>query len=499
MTKRAVLYARVSGDDTLKEGRNLAGQLDMCRKYAFEHGYIVAAELHEDDRGASGAAFELPQLNRLREMADAGEFDILVVREIDRLSRSLAKQLVVEEELQRAGVKIEYVLGEYPDTPEGRLNKHLRATIAEYEREKIHERMARGRVLKVQAGHVIVHGRPPYGYRRVDKNGKSTLVIEEAEARIVRLIFEWYTTGDGTGGALNMTAIKNKLDALHAPTYEDNRKRHPKARGYGEWARGVIAKILRNETYTGVWRYHREFTQDETFAVAVPAIVDRKAFDRAQTRLDHNRASERRQPSHDYLMRGRLGCAHCGSRLIAKTQNLENLLVYYVCQAKHKAEYAQPCALGPRAHAVIVDVMVWDWVRSFLLDPAKLAAGLGSFRVQQEAEHAPIWARLKVVEDLLRENRAQLERLLDLYLAGDFAKDILTERRSRIETTIGALTKEHDGLAEYLETHLLTGEQIASLQDFAEEIGAGLSEAESDFDARATCHRNPERARDTGD
>jgi len=105
----------------------------MGRKYAQERGYIVVAELAEDDRGASGAEIDLPQLNRVREMAGAGEFDVLVTREIDRLSRNLAKQLIVEQELKQAGVTIEYVLGEYPDTPEGRLNKHIKATIAEYE------------------------------------------------------------------------------------------------------------------------------------------------------------------------------------------------------------------------------------------------------------------------------------------------------------------------------------------------------------------------------
>ena len=67
MTKRALLYARVSGDDTGKDGRNLAGQLELCRNYALEHGYEIVAELHEDDRGASGAIFELPQLNSVRD------------------------------------------------------------------------------------------------------------------------------------------------------------------------------------------------------------------------------------------------------------------------------------------------------------------------------------------------------------------------------------------------------------------------------------------------
>ncbi|MFQ5611812.1 MAG: recombinase family protein, partial [Anaerolineae bacterium] len=46
-------------------------------------------------------------------------------------------------------------LGEYDDSPEGRLNKHIRATIAEYEREKIRERMVRGRRQAAKSGSVF--------------------------------------------------------------------------------------------------------------------------------------------------------------------------------------------------------------------------------------------------------------------------------------------------------------------------------------------------------
>jgi DNA invertase Pin-like site-specific DNA recombinase len=51
--KRAVLYARVSGDDRDNDGRNLNGQLDMCRDHALSKGYRVVAELAEDEKGAS--------------------------------------------------------------------------------------------------------------------------------------------------------------------------------------------------------------------------------------------------------------------------------------------------------------------------------------------------------------------------------------------------------------------------------------------------------------
>jgi len=127
--ERAVVYARVSGDDRQKDGRNLDGQKEMGRDYATEKGYLIVEELAEDASGASGAEIDLPQLIRVREMARKGEFDILIVREIDRLSRNLAKQLIVEQELATAGVRIEYVLGEYPDSAEGRLQKHIKVLL----------------------------------------------------------------------------------------------------------------------------------------------------------------------------------------------------------------------------------------------------------------------------------------------------------------------------------------------------------------------------------
>src|SRR5512142_929437 len=162
--RRAVIYARVSSDDVRagKERRNLDEQLNMGREYAQGRGYTIVQELAEDDRGASGASLDLEQLNRVFSMARAGEFDVLVVRELDRLSRRLAKQLIIEEELKRAGVDIEYVLATYEDNPEGNLSKQIKAVISEYERLKINERMTRGRRLKARAGSIVARGHALY-------------------------------------------------------------------------------------------------------------------------------------------------------------------------------------------------------------------------------------------------------------------------------------------------------------------------------------------------
>ena len=107
MGKRAVLYARVAA---LGSRRRLENQLQMGRKYAQENGYAVVAELKED-AGVSGITLDRRQLNRVREMARAGQFDVLVIRGPDRLSRDHGKLLTLEKELKRAGVEIECIEG----------------------------------------------------------------------------------------------------------------------------------------------------------------------------------------------------------------------------------------------------------------------------------------------------------------------------------------------------------------------------------------------------
>ena len=143
MIKRVSTYARVSTEDQAKHGYSLPTQMEACRKYAEERGWSVVAEISDD--GISGAAFDRPGLDRIRDMAQAGEITGVVVYEIDRLSRKLAHQLIIEEELGQAGVSVHYVLGDYADTDEGRLMKQIRGAISEFERAKIRERMRRGR------------------------------------------------------------------------------------------------------------------------------------------------------------------------------------------------------------------------------------------------------------------------------------------------------------------------------------------------------------------
>jgi len=141
MSTRAVLYARISGDEN-GEVSKLETQLADCRRFANEKGYTILHEFQEDTY-SSGADLDLPHLNEVLDLARDGAFEVLVCRELDRLARSLAKQLYIEDELKRSGVRIEYALERYDDSPEGRLMKHVKASVACTKKDPLHLKRVR--------------------------------------------------------------------------------------------------------------------------------------------------------------------------------------------------------------------------------------------------------------------------------------------------------------------------------------------------------------------
>lgn len=489
MTKRAVLYARVSSDDwAATQGRNLESQLEMCRQHALSRGWIVIAELAEDERGASGASLDLEKLSQVLDMARASEFDVLVVREIDRFARSLAKQLIVEQQLKQAGVRIEYVLGEYPDTPEGNLMKNVKASVAEYERLKIAERMSRGRRNSVKAGSVLVYGKPPYGYRSVEREGKWTLEIYEPEARIVRMFFTWYVEGAGDGKPLTITGLARKLTEMGIPTRVDAQPSSgAKKRGQGQWSRSSIYGMLRNETCVGIWRYGKRGKKDghrpanpssEHLTLQVPAIVSRDLWDQVQQRLEHNRRQSPRRRKRNYLLSGRVTCGVCGLKMVGNsTKPRGKVRIYYRCHGSTKyASYVRTCNL-PQFDEDRVDTVVWEWIKRQLCEEEPLEQGLKEYQALRESKRAPLVERLRAIEGLIEENQAQLGRLLDLYMKGEFPREILADRRIRLEKTVAALEKERALLSADLEQTEFTDDQVKDITAFAAEVRSKLDTA----------------------
>src|SRR5262249_18627212 len=137
--------------------------------------------------GFSGATLDRPALSKLRDAIRAGAVDVVLIYDPDRLSRQLAHQLILIEEIEARRVAIEWASGPRGNTTEGRLLDNVRGVIAEYEREKIRERTGRGRKEKARRG-FFISSRPPYGYRF---GADGQLAIYDEEAAVVRMMYGW--------------------------------------------------------------------------------------------------------------------------------------------------------------------------------------------------------------------------------------------------------------------------------------------------------------------
>ena len=150
-------------------------------------------------------------------------------------------------------------------------------------------------------------------------------------------------------------------------------------------------------------------------------------------------------------------------------------IIYYHClTADPGARAPVPCVMREHFRGDFVEEALWGWVTGFLLSPETLDQGFAAYRAELEINAAPIRARLAVLDDLLADNRAQMGRLLDLYLTGDFPKEVLTDRKTRLEATITTLAKERVNLAASLENETLSEERIATIAEFTTQAAAGL-------------------------
>src|ERR1700724_1381769 len=134
---KAAIYARVSTFDQEPEN-----QLQELRRYVEARGWSAVEYV---DRGVSGAKDRRPALDALVKGARRRRFDVLVCWRLDRLGRNLRHLVTLIEDLQTLGI-VFISLGEGIDctTPAGKLQLHILAALAEFERERIRERVMAG-------------------------------------------------------------------------------------------------------------------------------------------------------------------------------------------------------------------------------------------------------------------------------------------------------------------------------------------------------------------
>nr|WP_245222557.1 recombinase family protein [Ruegeria sp. HKCCSP351] len=197
-----------------------------------------------DDGGLSGGTLERPALQRLLEEIDAGRIDMVVVYKIDRLTRSLADFSKLVERLEQANCSFVSVTQAFNTSSSvGQLTLNVLLSFAQFEREVTAERI-RDKVAASKKKALWMGGNLPLGYDRPPDPKARTLVVNEEEARTVRLLFGLYEEL----GCLRKVEERATVERLRSKRVV---RADGSVKGHCPLSRGHIYYPLRNPVYLG--------------------------------------------------------------------------------------------------------------------------------------------------------------------------------------------------------------------------------------------------------
>ena len=124
-----------------------------------------------------------------------------------------------------------------------------------------------------------------------------------------------------------------------------------------------------------------------------------------------------------------------------------------------------------------VDNTIWGWVRALLEDPENIRTGLQGMQEETERANQSLYSRLEIIQNRIEESQLQLQKLLDLYLNDDFPREMLQERKARLEETLMNLRKEKVELSSHLHAITVTDEQIEDIEAICAQVRDGLETA----------------------
>lgn len=492
MGRVAAIYARVSSERQ-RQDETIQSQTVGLRELAAERGLLLPEDLVFEDEGFSGATLTRPALERLRDCAAEGSFEVLLCHAPDRLARRYAYQVLLLEELARVGVEVCFAKEpERGGTPEDELLRQFQGMIAEYERAQIRERTRRGKLHRARTGSQAVMSCAPYGYRYVKKTEHSEgfWEIDAVQAEVVREVFARYVE-DG----LSIGELARWLTERGVPTRT----------GKAVWDRSSVWAMLRNTAYRGQAAFGKTKTlerhgkptrttrargdrhgrrparadqpAEKWTLIAVPAIVTDETFELAQARLAQNAHFAKRNTKKPTLLQGILVCRECGYGCYRTTTRTTNKrLYYYRCIGSDNYRHigGRLCHSRP-IRADQLDGLVWGEVRRLLEDPALVRAEIDR-RLQAARTEHPAARRREALERDLTRAEAAIARLIEAYQEQLLSLDELRARMPALrkrQTTLRAQLDALDAELHDAETYLKLAD---TLEGFLGRLADGLEQ-----------------------
>ena len=310
---RVTYYARVSSD-TDEQLNSLDNQIAYYENFitknpawTFVPGYV--------DEGLSGISTKKRKhFNEMIEDAKEDLFDLIITKEISRFARNTLDSLQYTRELLGLGVGVFFQNDNINTLDEdAELRLTIMSSIAQDELRKLSSRIKFGHQQAIKSGVVLGNSRI-FGYK---KEGKR-LVIDEAQALMVRDLFRLYATGEYSMKQLEVMfynqGYRNYNGNKIAHTTMSGIISNPKYKGYyvGNKVR-IVDMFTKKQKFLPPEEW--VMFKDETGEI-VPALVSEEVWDQANEVLARRSEDVKNRKgvcNHANLLTGKLFCSHCGA------------------------------------------------------------------------------------------------------------------------------------------------------------------------------------------
>ena len=466
MKKKCYIYIRVSTTMQV-DGYSLEAQKERLMKFAEFQEMEVVREYC--DAGKSGKSITgRPEFQRM--LQDVSEerdgVAFILVFKLSRFGRNAADVLNSLQFIQDYGVNLICVEDGIDSSKDsGKLTITVLSAVAEIERENILVQTMEGRKQKAREGKWN-GGQAPFGYDLDSKN--STLVVNEEEAEIVRIIYDKFVHTD-----MGADAICNYLNQ------RGYTKKKVRGHELNYFARGLIMKILDNPVYTGKIAYGKNVTEkvkgtrDEYRRVKTDdylladglheAIVDEETWEAAREKRKRTgvRFVKTHSLEHEHILTGLIRCPLCGGGMSGTVQRRQNKKTgeykdtfYYRCHHRKKVD-GKICDYKPMLNQKVFNAEVEEFIRY-------MVAG-DEFRsfVQEKLEE-------KVDVSALETEREQLQKQLK-QVQGSKLK--LIQMLDRLDTGDKHYTRKYQDMQDRLDNLY---DKVAEFEEAMKDIDAKI-------------------------
>lgn len=264
------------------------------------------------DQGITGYSEKRPGFQKMLDDARIGKLDLIIVKSISRFARNTVTVLKAARELKESGVGIFFEEQNINTlSNEGEMMLSVMASFAQEESRSMSENMKWTFRKKFERGETVINTKRFMGY---DKDSDGNLIINEKEAKTIKMIFELYIKGYGA------LRIAKKLNDESVVTVTG-----------AKWSDNAVLNILKNEKYKGDYTLQKYYTPDnmrkatrlnrgEVQSYYIKhnhqAIVPADTWEKVQEIMIARRNKRRKVDYNSrYPLSGKLLCPYCGSTL----------------------------------------------------------------------------------------------------------------------------------------------------------------------------------------